>query len=86
MRKNAEVLRVQMRLKQLGFLKGAAKGNFLDLTEKAVRAFQRSKKLEVDGVVGKNTWKALGINRASAVRGSGDLVVSSASLAGEPRS
>lgn len=69
MRNNAEVLRVQTRLKQLGFFKGVAKGNFLDMTDKAVRAFQRSKQLEVDGIVGPNTWKALGITRTDAIEG-----------------
>ena len=29
-------------------------------TKKAVEAFQKAQKLTVDGVVGKNTWRALG--------------------------
>lgn len=38
---------------------GPFDGAFGDGTEKAVRAFQRAKGLGVDGVAGKNTWKAL---------------------------
>ncbi|PAF08648.1 hypothetical protein CHH65_13755 [Shouchella clausii] len=38
---------------------GPFDGAFGDGTEKAVRAFQRAKGLSVDGVAGKNTWKAL---------------------------
>jgi peptidoglycan hydrolase-like protein with peptidoglycan-binding domain len=34
-------------------------GDFGANTEKAVKAFQRAKKLEDDGVVGKDTWTAL---------------------------
>ncbi|MFB4260529.1 peptidoglycan-binding protein [Shouchella clausii] len=38
---------------------GPFDGHFGNGTEKAVRAFQRAKGLGVDGVAGKNTWKAL---------------------------
>jgi len=34
-------------------------GNFLSLTETAVKAYQNSKKIFVDGIVGQNTWKEL---------------------------
>ena len=40
-------------------LKITADGDFGSQTEKAVKAYQKTKKLEVDGVVGKNTYKAL---------------------------
>lgn len=36
-------------------------GIFGPLTEQAVKTFQLSNKLTVDGIVGKNTWKLLGI-------------------------
>jgi uncharacterized protein (TIGR02594 family) len=39
--------------------KGTPKGNFGELTEKAVRAFQRSENLTLDGKVGDETWGAL---------------------------
>ena len=35
-------------------------GKFDADTKKAVEAFQKAQKLTVDGVVGKNTWRALG--------------------------
>ena len=39
--------------------KYGADGDFGDATDKAVRAFQRSKNLGSDGVVGLNTWKKI---------------------------
>ena len=34
-------------------------GIFGDCTDQAVRGFQKAKGLEVDGIVGPDTWKAL---------------------------
>lgn len=36
-------------------------GIFGKITEEAVRNFQKNNKLTVDGIVGNNTWKALGV-------------------------
>ena len=36
-----------------------ADGDFGDLTEEAVKTFQRTRGLLIDGVVGKETWRAL---------------------------
>lgn len=54
------VTEVQTKLQSLGFYSGAVDGVFGPLTEQAVRDFQQSRGLAVDGVVGPNTWRALG--------------------------
>jgi len=57
------VTQAQMRLKAAGFLKDTADGVFGDTTLAAVKAFQKSRRLTVDGKIGKNTWTALmGVN------------------------
>lgn len=40
-------------------LKITADGKFGNQTETAVRNYQKTKNLQVDGIVGKNTWKSL---------------------------
>lgn len=50
---------LQARLAQLGAVGLAVDGDFGPLTDKAVREFQLGRGLEVDGVVGPETWKAL---------------------------
>jgi peptidoglycan hydrolase-like protein with peptidoglycan-binding domain len=57
--KGKTVRQIQTRLKELGYHTGPVNGQFGPATEKAVRAFQTSVKLEVDGKVGPNTWAAL---------------------------
>lgn len=47
-----EVKRLQSRLKELGFSPGTIDGDFGAATEAAVRAFQASEGLLVDGIVG----------------------------------
>jgi peptidoglycan hydrolase-like protein with peptidoglycan-binding domain len=54
-----QVRNLQQLLKNQGFLNGAVDGLFGSGTENAVKQFQRSKKLTVDGLVGANTWEAL---------------------------
>ncbi|MGI0495111.1 peptidoglycan-binding protein [Alkalinema pantanalense CENA528] len=53
------VVRLQKRLRAIGLLPSLADGIFGDETEAAVKALQEQAKLEVDGVVGEATWKAL---------------------------
>lgn len=53
------VTQLQERLNELGFDCGAVDGSFGAQTEKAVLAFQAQRGLEVDGIVGPQTWTAL---------------------------
>jgi peptidoglycan hydrolase-like protein with peptidoglycan-binding domain len=57
--KGKAVTQLQRRLNELGFASGKADGSFGPATEKAVKAFQAARGLEVDGVVGAKTWTAL---------------------------
>src|SRR4051794_16952219 len=59
-----EVRTLQMRLLELGFPPGRIDGEFGGGTEAAVLAFQRSKGLLPDGVVGARTAAALGFTPA----------------------
>lgn len=59
-----EVKEVQRRLKQWGYYKGSVDGVFGAGTKSAVIAFQKKNGLTADGVVGKSTYKALGMNDA----------------------
>jgi cell wall-associated NlpC family hydrolase len=54
-----DVRRIQRRLHLHGFDPGPADGMFGGRTDAAVRAFQKAKRLEVDGVVGPKTTRAL---------------------------
>ncbi|MGE5560570.1 MAG: L,D-transpeptidase family protein [Chloroflexota bacterium] len=58
-----DILAVQQRLAQLGFYKGPLDQIYGPETEAAVKAFQASRGLLVDGIVGPNTWSALGIGQ-----------------------
>ena len=60
--KGNEVKEVQRRLKLWGYYKGSADGVFGAGTRSAVIAFQKKNGLKADGVVGKSTYKALGMN------------------------
>lgn len=57
-----EVKEVQRRLKQWGYYSGAVDGIFGSGTKKAVIAFQKKNGLTADGIVGKATYQALGMN------------------------
>ncbi len=56
---NAEVRRLQLRLRKLGYLKSDADGDFGKETEAAVQALQKRYDIEPDGVVGGETWEVL---------------------------
>ena len=54
-----EVVTMQQALAELGYLTGAADGNFGTGTQTAVKAFQRDHGLDADGIAGKMTLEAL---------------------------
>ena len=60
--RGGEVKEVQRRLKQWGYYQGSLDGVFGAGTKKAVIAFQKKNGLTADGVVGKSTYQALGMN------------------------
>ena len=68
-----DVRQLQNRLRRLGILKVPATGRFLSLTRSAVRKYQRTRCLAVDGVAGPSTLRAISSNRraCSSRRGSG---------------
>lgn len=53
------VKEVQRRLTELGYYEGNISGNFLGHTRNAVKAFQAQNALEVDGIIGEQTWNVL---------------------------
>ncbi len=55
----SNVKKLQEALTLTGYYEGKVSGNFGELTEKAVKAFQKAKGLAVDGVAGNGTIKAL---------------------------
>lgn len=62
--KGDEVKEMQRRLKLWGYYKGSVDGVFGAGTKSAVIAFQKKNGLKADGVVGQETYKALGMNDA----------------------
>ena len=65
--KGEPVRALQNRLNQLGFNAGTADGSFGPKTTAAVKAFQQSRGLTADGVVGPKTWDKLGIKVGGSV-------------------
>ncbi|MBR6525327.1 MAG: peptidoglycan-binding protein [Clostridia bacterium] len=62
----AAVKDLQQKLKALGYLKGSADGDFGEMTEAAVKAFQQQMGLEVDGVAGIDTLRKLASTTVTA--------------------
>jgi hypothetical protein len=54
-----EVAEVQCLLRRAGFSPGGIDGMFGPLTQGAAKSFQKHAGLDVDGIVGPHTWKAL---------------------------
>ena len=59
-----DVLYVQNRLSELGYQVGDLDGNFGNMTESAVRAFQSDNGLDVDGIAGPKTLEKLSASKA----------------------
>lgn len=57
--KGPEVIKIQSRLKELGFYEGDVSGKFEAETYAAVEKFQKNQKVNADGIVGAITWKLL---------------------------
>ncbi len=57
-----EVRKIQTALRDLGYFNSKIDGIYGTITKKAVERFQKDNGLKVDGIVGKNTLKALKID------------------------
>lgn len=66
--KGADVVKLQERLIELGYLTGTADGDFGSKTRDAVKEFQRCADLTVDGKAGKQTQQALFSENAPRVQ------------------
>ena len=62
----SEVTAIQKKLKNWGYYTGSVDGIYGSRTESAVRYFQRKNGLVVDGVAGKKTLAAMGIQSSSS--------------------
>ena len=83
-----EVSEIQTVLKDRGYYSGSVDGIFGSATKNAVERFQRDSGLSVDGIAGKNTLSALGINGGGNGISTSDFTllarVISAEARGEP--
>ena len=64
-----EVSKIQKALKERGYYTGSIDGIFGTATKKAVEQFQRDNNLKVDGIAGKQTLSALGIEGSDSYNG-----------------
>ena len=64
--RGASVRQLQQLLKNEGYNPGPVDGIFGSRTQSAVMAFQRDSHIAVDGIVGVQTWTALGVDCGAA--------------------
>ncbi len=84
--RNDMVRQIQMKMKELGVYTGSTDGNFGPATEEAVKKFQESQGLTVDGRVGAKTMEALGISVGDATQsGQSDLDLLARLISAEAR-
>ena len=76
-----DVLEIQKKLQAMGFDPGPLDGIFGSKTTDAVRRYQESKGLQVDGIVGPETGGSLGISAAQEVASTGGATPTSWPLA-----
>ncbi len=67
--KGGEVKEVQRRLKQWGYYSGSVDGIYGANTIAAVKKFQKKNGLTADGICGKTTYQALGMNESANALG-----------------
>ena len=80
------VRQIQTKLQNWGYYTGSVDGIYGSATAKAVRQFQQSNGLAVDGKAGPQTLKALGISAGSAAQtGTGDVNLLARLISAEAR-
>lgn len=72
--KGPEVVELQKKLTQLGYLVGTADGKFGSKTEAAIRRFQKERGLRVDGLAGTQTIKELKLLTGQSTNSTGKAV------------
>ena len=80
--KGGEVREVQRRLKTWGYYNGVVDGIFGKGTKDAVIAFQKKNGIKADGVVGKATYQALGMNESYNALAGGNSTTQTGSVGG----
>lgn len=68
--RGTEVTQIQTKLKRWGYYKGNIDGIYGSQTLAAIKYFQRTNGLKVDGIAGEQTLKAMGIMNSSSSSGS----------------
>lgn len=72
--KGPEVIELQKKLEQLGYVIGTADGKFGSKTEAAIRRFQKERGLRVDGLAGTQTIKELKLLTGQSTNSTGKAV------------